>query len=172
LVGVGGGLGRSRRLSQRCGYLEPMYRHFRTWFRHCFAYNSQMALPNDRARFWQSVDRRGPTECWPWQGCTSGGYGWFRFGKIRRAHVASWVFHNGPITDGRFVLHRCDNPPCVNPAHLFLGTHRENMDDALRKGRLTGGLIELRPSLPSPWKIAANGEWHRVARPGEIELDF
>ncbi len=55
--------------------------------------------------------------------------------KKYRAHRMAWVITNGPIPDGLFVLHRCDNPPCCNPDHLFLGTGQDNMDDMHRKGR-------------------------------------
>jgi len=84
--------------------------------------------------------RRG---CWGWRGSTNPqGYG--RVGKQQYAHRVAWEFYNGPIPDGLFVLHRCDNPPCTNPAHLFLGTHEDNMADAAAKGRLNG-----RPKRPA-----------------------
>ena len=54
---------------------------------------------------------------------------------MMHAHRASWMFANGPIPEGMYVLHRCDNRRCVNPGHLFLGTDRDNMDDMIAKGR-------------------------------------
>lgn len=86
-------------------------------------------------RFWSKVDKAD--DCWIWTGGkTYGGYGVFCLdGQMRRAHRIAWIITNGPIPDGMEVLHRCDNPPCVNPAHLCLGTHQDNMDDMARKGR-------------------------------------
>jgi hypothetical protein len=64
------------------------------------------------------------------------GYGgYFLSGKMQRAHRVAWVAANGPIEDGLQVLHRCDNPTCVNPDHLFLGTIADNMKDRHQKGR-------------------------------------
>lgn len=63
-------------------------------------------------------------------------YGSLRIGnKSWRAHRYSWTIHNGDIPNGMYVLHRCDTPACVNPEHLFLGTHSENMQDKISKGR-------------------------------------
>ncbi len=87
-------------------------------------------------RFWARV-KRGPG-CWEWQGSTQRGYGAFWNGKkVARAHRVSWELINGPIAHGLGVLHKCDNPSCVRPAHLFLGDQIENMKDASLKGRLT-----------------------------------
>ena len=91
-------------------------------------------------RFWNKIDRREPNECWPWIGGISRGYGHWSFwesGKCRSttSHRKAWELANGPIPAGLFVLHRCDNPPCCNPAHLWLGTHADNMADKVAKGR-------------------------------------
>lgn len=92
------------------------------------------------ARFWPKVDRRGPLECWPWtaSSLTTYGYGHIRLTSSRRkvlSHRLAYELANGPIPDGLKVLHECDNPPCCNPAHLFLGTHLANARDRDSKGR-------------------------------------
>ena len=74
--------------------------------------------------------------CWLWIGSQRRGYGLiWDAGKQWLAHRVSWVIHSGAIPDGMHVLHKCDTPPCVNPQHLFLGTHAQNMADRDRKGR-------------------------------------
>lgn len=83
---------------------------------------------------WVSIPE---TSCWWWVGVANkAGYGRIkRGGKQLYAHRVSHELHIGPIPEGMMVLHRCDNPCCVNPDHLFLGTHQDNMDDRAAKGR-------------------------------------
>ena len=89
-------------------------------------------------RFWSKV-KKGKG-CWVWMAGKSSGYGSFFFrGKNSYAHRAAWILTNGEIKDGLCVCHHCDNPICVKPSHLFLGTYSDNMQDAVRKGRIANG---------------------------------
>jgi len=86
-------------------------------------------------RFWDKVEKSD--DCWNWKGARfNHGYGQFWNGRRPVvAHRYSWELHNGPIPDGLHCLHVCDTPDCVNPSHLFLGTHQDNMTDMVNKGR-------------------------------------
>lgn len=88
-------------------------------------------------RFWKKVKKGKINDCWEWVGSKyPSGYGSIRYKKkVEGAHRVSWELKNGPITNGLWVLHKCDNRPCVNPNHLFLGTCRDNVDDMVKKGR-------------------------------------
>jgi hypothetical protein len=88
-------------------------------------------------RFWAAVDKRGPDECWPWIGArTSLGYGNLNIaGQTVSAHRFAYLLAHGSIPEGMDVLHSCDWRPCCNDAHLWVGTHLENMQDKARKGR-------------------------------------
>lgn len=94
---------------------------------------------HERVRFHVDASA-GPDACWPWTaGKANGGYGAIRYnGSIYRAHRIAWTIANGAIPQGMLVLHKCDNPPCCNPAHLFIGTHKDNSQDMARKGRTRG----------------------------------
>lgn len=94
-------------------------------------------------RFWDKADVSGGRDsCWPWTAATfENGYGAFKFKcedgvwRQRKASRVAYELTAGPIPHGACVLHRCDNPPCVNPAHLFVGSHADNLRDCADKGR-------------------------------------
>ena len=90
-------------------------------------------------RFWEKVEKTDG--CWVWQGAGhSMKYGYFGLdGRNRLAHRVAWELICGPIPDGLCVCHHCDTPKCVRPDHLFLGTHKQNSEDMVAKGRSASG---------------------------------
>lgn len=94
-----------------------------------------MPAPTTPEQFWARVERGDG--CWLWQGMTiSGGYGRVGWRGMKAvAHRVAWELTYGPIPEGLWVLHRCDNPPCCNPEHLFLGSRLDNIADMVAKGR-------------------------------------
>lgn len=92
-------------------------------------------------RFWSKVNVRDSSECWNWEASTDRkGYGQFRMpDRILKSHRVSYEWRYGSIPSGLCVCHNCDNPPCVNPDHLFLATSAENTFDMVRKGRQAKG---------------------------------
>ena len=95
-------------------------------------------------KFWANIEEPDNTgDCWNWKGITdSNGYGkLYVKGELpyqsgmKGAHRYSWELHNKAIPEGMFCCHHCDNPQCVNPHHLFIGTHQDNMADMVKKGR-------------------------------------
>lgn len=94
-----------------------------------------------RKRFYRFIEQGSADECWEWRGNRNWqGYGRMSVAsKNAAAHRVSYELHHGQIPAGLVVRHTCDNPPCVNPTHLLVGTHQENTEDARKRDRLTKG---------------------------------
>ena len=116
-------------------------------------------------RFWDKVKKT--KDCWNWiAGKDSDRYGVFNALGMTKAHRVSWVLHNGDIPKGDFydttcVLHHCDNPSCVNPAHLFLGTQADNMKDMASKGR---SVVPMKKGTDMNFNAKLSMEQIRIAR--------
>jgi hypothetical protein len=93
-------------------------------------------------RFWSKVNKLGEDECWEWIGALSGGYGAFKYNKGSIAHRYSYMLHNNlqEIPKDMCICHKCDDPSCVNPKHLFIGTPKDNVRDMIEKGRMINGM--------------------------------
>lgn len=131
---------------------------------------------HDMLRFWAKVDKSG--ECWTWKGARNRqGYGRFWTGSRQRpAHAALWEYLHGPVLSKMEVCHKCDNPPCCNPDHLFLGTKSDNMQDCTAKGR--HGMQVKPESVPrgeQQWHACLTEEialaiWHRFYAGGVTKI--
>jgi hypothetical protein len=120
----------------------------------------------DLKRFWDKVNKTD--SCWLWTaGCFQGGYGAFQLdGRTRRAHKLSWEITNGPVAAGLQVMHNCpggDNPKCVNPTHLLLGTPDDHGKDRAKKGQAAKG--ERHGSRTHPEKLARGEKNGRYTKP-------
>ncbi len=128
-----------------------------------------------RDRFWAKVEK---TEtCWIWIGAHNGrGYGHMNLsaGKARKyvgAHRIAWEMENGPIPAGMYVLHTCDNPPCVRASHLYVGTQSQNIRDAYQRGRKVPAMqkvtdeqvLEIR-ALRGRWLLREIAEEYKLTR--------
>ncbi len=128
-------------------------------------------------RFWKYVQKTDT--CWIWIGARLSKNGYGVLGKTEQGedqsiyrnvttHRFSWELHFGMIPEGLLVCHHCDNPPCVNPSHLFLGTDQDNVDDMFRKGREPHRNTKLRPAdIPPIRQMLARGD-----RPVDIAILF
>lgn len=105
--------------------------------------NLHNKLIDDRERFWSKVDIKGLFDCWEWTASLNeDGYGYFRFnGSMAKSHRVSYQFYYGEIPKGKQVNHLCHNRKCVNPYHLYAGTHQDNMNDKVNAGRQAIGIM-------------------------------
>ncbi len=123
--------------------------------------------------FWARVDKDGPIpahcpelgQCWVWTGSKAGSFGYGAIGKSRKlgtksvlAHRFSWTLHYGEVPDELQILHRCDNPPCVRPYHLFIGTQQDNVRDCYNKKRR----LPPRPQ-PGDWLRGEEVPWRKLS---------
>ncbi len=164
------------------GCKKPKYlrgwctKHYQRWRRNGSPLKVMCALKSDSlAQRLNSNLKETDGGCLEWQRATrTGGYGIIWVGEERRSvstHRLAWELANGPIPDGMYVCHKCDNPPCCNPDHLFLGTAKDNAYDMISKGRmLTGGnhgsskvpdhvVTEAIKRKNSGWKIKDVHDW-------------
>lgn len=124
-----------------------------------------------KERLYSRVKKNPYSECWEWQGSTRRGYGRLIVGsrsdgtrRSESAHRLSYLISIGSIPDGMEVCHKCDNPLCINPAHLFVGTKKENAADRDRKGRNIVFTGEEQPRAKLTKKAVQDARWERAFR--------
>lgn len=145
--------------------------HYMRWRRGKSMTTPIRAMLSPEERFWRSVDRRSPDECWLWTAATNGvGYGVFEVdgGRVY-VHRFSYELHRGQIPTGMYVCHSCDTRACVNPAHLWLGTNADNLADMAAKGRSIHGARSPHAKLTKP-QVRAIRRLYATGRHSQREL--
>ena len=124
----------------------------------------------DKKRFWALVEQHGPSECWPWLGHrNSSGHGRFRFaGKVQYAHRIALLVDGQELGTDDLACHSCDNPPCVNPAHLYRGTHKTNADDCTDRGRRRPAYGDANGARTTPETRVRGDQHHTRSRPETV----
>lgn len=150
------------------------FMHYARWYRHGDPLSFKNIWRDDETRFWSKVDKRGTEGCWVWNAALDGGgYGHFRIGgKSFRAHVMTLEASTGGHPSGMFACHHCDNPKCVNPAHLYWGTHQENMDDAVERKRTTWGGRNANAKVTEADVVAMRHAYAAGVRTSELGLRY
>lgn len=122
-----------------------------------------------RERLYSHIDINPITECWEWNGSKRGGYGRIIVGSRKdgsrrtiTAHRLSYILNFGEIPDGMEICHKCDNPCCINPGHLFAGTRQDNVNDRERKGRNITFAGEEQPLAKLTKKAVKDARWERT----------
>ncbi len=140
-----------RKICKECFLKESRDRHNEKMQRKCiqcnkvFIFKNKYPICSARCNILSKIEM--VNDCWLWKGSFRGSYGTMSYKcKGHLVHRVSYMVFIGEITEGLCVLHKCDNPKCCNPEHLFLGTHKENTHDMITKGRMRSFIGENSPS--------------------------
>ena len=147
--------------------------HYQSWFK--ATPRDMRPVPTMEERFHTKYSRGGSTQCWEWSGARhSFGYGLFLLnGKSSKAsRVALMIATGSPAPEGKLACHRCDNPPCVNPKHLYWGSRQDNSDDAVSRGRIPLGQDRVQARLTEDQVVEIRNRYAAGEGPTGIAREF